>query len=174
MDLTKVEIAGPCKITFDGVDLGHTLGGVLITANREFTKVMVDKYGSTPVDFVLNGTEATIEFQAAQNGWYQLDKAMPETSSYDGAGVADRADIGGDAGYSLRSDAKQLIIHPLKNAATDFSEDITIYKAVNTSNVELPYRVDEQMTINMVMTALVDEAYGSGRRLGHIGPAAVS
>lgn len=174
MDISKVEIAGPCRITLDGVDLGHTLGGVLFTANREFTKVMADKYGSTPLDFVLNGTEATIEMSLAQTEYLQLDKSMPETSSYDGAGTADRADIGGDAGYSLRQDAKQMVIHPLKNAATDFSDDITLYLVASTGNVELPYRVDEQKVLALTFTALVSEAFGAGRRLGHIGPAAVS
>lgn len=174
MDLSKVEVAGPCRITANGVDIGHTLGGVTFRASREFTKVMADKYGSTPIDYVLNGTEAVIEFVLAQTEYRQLDLAMPETSSYDGAGVLDRADIGGDAGYSLRNDAVRLVIHPLKNAATDYSDDITIYKAVNNGDVEIPYKVDEQKVVPMSMTALVDEAYGVGRRLGHIGVADVS
>lgn len=174
MDLSKVEVAGPCRVTFDGVDLGHTTGGVTFKAAREFTKVTADRYGSTPLDYVLNGTEVTIEMTLAQTEWRQLDVAMPETSSYDGAGVADRVDLGGDAGYSLRADAKQLIIHPLKNAATDFSDDITIYLAVSTGEIEIPYKVDEQKVVGVTFTALVSEAYGSGRRLGHIGPSAVS
>lgn len=174
MDLSKVKVAGPCRITLDGVDLGHTLGGILFTANRELVKVMADKYGTTPIDYVLNGTEATLEFQLAQTDYRQLDPTMPETSSYDGAGTMDRIDIGGDAGYSLRRDAKQMIIHPLKNADSDLSEDITLYLVVNTGNVEIPYRVDEQKVVNCTFTALVSESYGAGRRLGHIGPAAVS
>lgn len=174
MDLSKVEVAGPCRITLDGVDLGHTLGGVLFTANRELTKVMADKYGSTPVDYVLNGTECTLEFQLAQTEFAQLDPLMPETSSYNGAGIMDRVDIGGDAGYSLRQDAKQMIIHPLKNLPGDLSDDITIYLAVSTGNVELPYRVDEQKVVSCTFMALVSEAFGAGRRLGHIGPSAVS
>lgn len=174
MDLSKARIAGPCRVTFDGVDIGHTLGGITLQSNREFTKVMVDRYGSTPVDFVLNGTELTIELTLAQPDYRQLDLSMPETSSYDGAGTSDRADLGGDAGYSVRGDAKALVIHPLKNAATVFTDDVTIYKAVSVSAVEIPYKVDEQQAVKLTFTALVDEAYGAGRRLGHIGPSAVS
>lgn len=174
MDLSKVRIAGACSIVFNGVNMGHTLDGVDFLADREFTKVMVDRYGSTPVDLVLNGTTATVKFKLAQADWRQLDFSMPETSSYDGAGVADRSDIGGDAGYSLRQSAAVLVIHPLKNAATDFSDDITIYKAVSSEPIPLPYKVDEQQVVEITMTALVDESYGVGRRLGHIGPANVS
>jgi hypothetical protein len=174
MDLAKVEVAGPCRITYKGVDLGHTLGGILFRADREFTKVMADKFGSTPIDFVLNGTEASLEFTLAQTEYPQMAVSMPETASYDGAGARDRTAIGGETGFSLRSVSGPLIIHPLRLADTDLSEDINLYLAVSTDPVELPYRVDEQKVVAMKMTALVSEAYGAGRRLGHIGPADVS
>jgi predicted ABC-type transport system involved in lysophospholipase L1 biosynthesis ATPase subunit len=51
---------------------------------------------------------------------------------------------------------------------------VTIYLAVSTENVELPLKIDEQRTIEVTMRALVSEAYGTGRRLGHYGPADVS
>lgn len=174
MDISKATIAGPCQITFDGVDVGHTQDGVDITVEREFADVLVDKYGTTPIDKVLVGTKAMIKFKMAQPNWRQLNIAMPETSSYDGAGTLDRTDIGGDTGYSLRQDAKQLLIHPLKNAPTDVEDDVTIYKAVSHGTITLPYKIDEQEVIEVEMIALVDESYGAGRRLGHVGSAAVS
>lgn len=174
MDIAQVEVSGPCSIVFNGVNLGHTLDGVTFNAEREFLDVVVDRYGSSPIDKVLTGTNVTVTVQLAQWSWRNLNVAMPETSSYDGAGVADRADIGGDAGYSLRADSAVLVIHPLKNAATDFSEDITIYKAVSGAPITLDLKVDAQLVIEIEFQALVDEQYGAGRRLGHIGPAAVS
>src|SRR3990167_9141645 len=111
MDISKARIAGPCTIVFNGVNLGHTLDGVDFSAEREFTDVNVDKYGSTPIDKVLNGTTAEITFKLAQPDYRQLDMSMPETSSYDGSGTNDRVDIGGDTGYSLRTDASVLVIH---------------------------------------------------------------
>jgi hypothetical protein len=98
MDISKARIAGPCLITANGVTLGHTLDGVEFNVERSFADVKVDKYGDTPIDKVLTGTVATIKFKVAQPDWYQWNLAMPETSSYDGSGVNDRADIGGDAG----------------------------------------------------------------------------
>lgn len=174
MDLNKAEIAGPCTVVYNGVNLGHTLEGVDFEAVREFADVLVDRHGSTPIDKVLTGTKCTIKFKLAQPNFAQLDAAMPETSSYDGAGTADRIDIGGDVGYNLRQNASPLVIHPMKRAATDFSGDITIYKAVNISKVTMPYKVDAQIVVEFEMIALVDESYGAGRRLGHVGPSAVS
>jgi hypothetical protein len=174
MDISKARITGPCTVVFNGVNVGHTLDGIEFTAERDFADVKVDKYGDTPIDKVLIGNRVMLKFKLAQPDWRQLDLAIPETSSYDGAGVADRTDLGGDAGFSLRSVSAPLVIHPMKNAATDYTDDITIYKAVSYENIEIPYKVDEQQAVEVTMIGLVDESYGVGRRLGHIGPAAVS
>lgn len=172
--LAKAEIAGPCTIIFGGIDVGHTIDGVEVEAERELKEVTVDKYGHTPIDLILTGNNLRAKFKMAQTEWDQWNIAVPETSSYDGAGVADRADFGADAGYSLRQDAKVLVIHPDKNPATDFSDDVTIYLAVSSETVTLPLKIDEQRVLEVTMRALVSEAYGSGRRLGHYGPADVS
>lgn len=173
--LAKAEIAGPCQITHKGIVLGHTLDGVELTASRELQEVNVDQYGHTPVDFVLSGNHLQVKFKLAQTEWDQWNAAIPETSSFDGAGTNDRADFGADAGYSLRQDAGLMVIHPLKNVATDLSDDVTIYLAVSsTPAVVLPLRIDAQRVMELTFDALVSEAYGSGRRLGHYGPADVS
>jgi len=174
MDISKVEIAGPLQITFNGVSVGHTLEGAELTAERDFTDVVVDKYGNTPIDKILTGNRLMLKFKMAQTEWAQWNIAIPETSSYDGAGVADRNDFGADAGASLRTEAKQLILHPLRNVATDLSDDLTIYKAVSVESVSMPFKIDDQRVLEVTMLGLVDESYGTGRRLGHYGPAAVS
>lgn len=173
MDIAKAKITGPCTITFNGVNLGHTLDGITFAAERSFADVKVDKYGDTPIDQILVGTKVTVKFKLAQTGFPQLDVSMPETSSYDGAGTLDRVDLGGDTGFSLRTQAFPLVIHPIKNTG-DVSEDITIYKAVSVENIEIPYKIDEQQVVEITMLGLVDESYGVGRRIGHIGAANVS
>lgn len=174
MDLNKVKIAGPQRVTFKAIDMGHTLDGVEFTYEREFEDVVVDKYGSTPIDKVLTGSSVMIKFKLAQSDWRQFDLAIPEGSSHDGTGSSDRVDLGVDAGYNLRQDSGLLVIHPLSKATSDTSEDITIYKAVSVENIEVPYKIDEQKVVEITMQGLVDETYATGRRLGHIGPADVS
>jgi len=172
MDITQVEVAGPCRITYKGVDLGHTLDGVEFSYEREFEDVVVDKYGSMAIDKVLTGSKATIKVKLAQNNIRNLDTAVPESSTVDASN--DRADLGVDAGATLRGESGQLVIHPLKNATGDQSDDITLYKAVSVETLELNYKIDEQVVVEVTFEALVDESYSSGRRLGHIGYAAVS
>lgn len=174
MDLTQVEIAGACRITYKGIDIGHTVDGVMLSIDRELAKVVVDRYGSSAIDYVLTGQTAKVSFKLAQFNNRSTDIALPESQNIDVA-TQDQTAIGADAGYSLRGDAGELVIHPLKYATGDRSHDIVLYKAVNTkSPVEMPYRVDEQLVLEVEMEALVDESYGTGRRLGHIGYAATS
>lgn len=173
-DISKAEITGPVSITYKGIVLGHVIDGVELTAERELQEVNVDQYGHTPIDFVLSGNHLKLKFKLAQTEFDQWNAAIPETSSYDGAGAKDRNDFGADAGYSLRQDAGPMIVHPLKNGATDLSDDVTIYLAVQTDNVVMPLQIDNQKVLEVTFDALVSEAYGSGRRLGHYGPADVS
>lgn len=175
-DIAKAEIAGPCLITFKGIVLGHVVDGIELTAARELTEVQVDRYGHTPIDFVLSGNNLQVKFKLAQTEFDQWNAAIPETSSYDGSGTNDRVDFGADAGYSLRAnnDAGVMVIHPMKNAATDFSDDITIYLAVSAESITLPLKIDAQRVLEVTFKALVSEEYGTGRRLGHYGPANVS
>ena len=62
----------------------------------------------------------------------------------------------------------------MRNAPTDYSDDVTIYLAVSVENIEVPLKIDEQRVIEVTFKAIVSEAYGTGRRLGHYGPADVS
>lgn len=173
-DIARAKIAGPQRITHGGIVVGHTLDGVELEAERELTEVEVDRYGHTPIDLVLSGNNLRLKFKMAQTDWDQWNIAIPETSSHDGSAARDRADFGADAGYSLRQDAKVLVMHPLANAEDNYSEDLTIYLAVSSETISVPYKIDEQRVIEVTMRALVSEAYGTGRRLGHYGPADVS
>jgi hypothetical protein len=173
MDLTQVEIAGPSRITYKGIDIGHTLKGVTLEVDRKFADVLVDRYGSMPVDKVLTGMTAKVMFELAQYSDRTMDIALPEGQNIDTA-TFDQTGIGADAGYALRGDAGLLVIHPLKYATGDQSHDVNIYLAVSTGKFTLPYLVDGQMVTAIEMEALVSEAYGTGRRLGHIGYTATS
>lgn len=173
MDISKVRI-GACQITYKGVNIGHTLDGVELTFEREFEDLTVDKYGSTPVDKALTGNKLMAKFKLAQPDFFSMDIANPEGEGADGT-IGDRIGLGTDAGYLLRQNAGLLVLRPLKNVSpVDDSEDIHIYKAVSAENIELSYKVDEQRVIEVTMQGLVDEAFGVGRRLGHIGPAIIS
>lgn len=171
-DITKLRVEA-CSVTFNGINIGHTKGGVVFIADRKFTDVTVDQYGTSPVDMILAGDALKIEVMFAEFSLANLKIAMPE-GDFETAGAGSRLGMGRDAGFSLRSVAAQMILHPLSRAAGDTSEDVVIYKAVSSDVVELDYKVDAQRVYKVTFAALVDEEFVSGRRLGHIGLVTIS
>jgi hypothetical protein len=164
---------GHCTVQFGGVDLGHTKDGVEFEFERESEDLVVDQYGSMPVDIALTGQNLTVKVYLAEVIASNLNIANPE-GDHDLGSSGERVGFGTDAGYLLSQDAKQLVLHPAKNAAADDSEDIVVYKAVSVESVALNYKIDEQRIVEVTFRALVDETNGNGRRLGHIGPANIS
>lgn len=160
-------------LTYGGVSLGHTSGGVTFNYEPSTEDLTADQYGDTPVDKVLTGQNVTVVANLAEPVVGVLNAAIP-AGLHSVAGAGERIGIGNDAGYSLRGDSKQLVLHPVDKSASDTSEDIVIYKAVVADSVELNYEVDGQRVFEVTFSALIDETYGTGRRLGHIGSTNVS
>jgi len=159
---------GAASLVFGGVSLGHTSGGVTFHYEPNSNDITFDQYGTTPVDKILSGENVQIVANLAEPVLAQLNQAIPGGDYALGAS-GERLGLGRDAGYSLRADAKQLVLHPVEKSSTDLSEDVVIYKAVVADTVELNYEVDNQRVYEVTFQALVDETYGTGRRLGHIG-----
>lgn len=164
---------GDCDVFFGGVALGHTKGGVEFTFEREFEDLTVDKYGSMPVDMALTGQNLMIKAFLAEITNDVMNVAIPEGKYALGA-TDDKLGLGTDSGYLLRQDAKVLRLHPRSRAVSDLSEDVNIWLAVSTENVELGYKIDEQRIIETTFRALVDETKPDGSRLGQIGPDTIS
>lgn len=164
---------GAASVTWGGVSLGHTHDGAKFIFDRKFQELEVDQYGKTPVDLALVGQDLKVEVTLAEPIVDYLFTAVPEAADAIG-GVGEKLGLGTDAGKSLRSLAKQLILHPLNKVATDLSQDVTIFQAVADEKLELDYKVDGQRVFKVVFRALVDETRGNGYRLGQIGPSTIS
>ena len=57
---------GPCRVTYDGVDLGGTLSNVVVNFKYEKAKLMADQYGNTLLDEAISGMEVTVETEIAE------------------------------------------------------------------------------------------------------------
>lgn len=164
---------GDCDVFLDSVHLGHTKGGVEFTFEREFEDLTVDKYGNMPVDMALTGNNLLVKAFLAEITNDVLNVAIPE-GDYALGGVDDKLGLGRDSGYLLAQDAKALRLHPRNKAATDYSEDIYIWKAASVENVEMAFKIDEQRVVEVTFRAFVDESKNNGERLGRIGPDTIS
>lgn len=164
---------GVCSISLGGNDVGHTLGGVKITITRKLTDLKADKYGESPVDKVLTDVELKVATKVAEPVIANIQKTLPE-SDYQIGSAGSRLGIAAGEGASMRASAQQLVLHPLSKAATDFTEDYTVYLAVPTASPVLNYEVAGQRVFDVEFDALVSEAFVAGRRLGHMGPSNIS
>lgn len=163
-DITNVQL-GPCQVTFNGVDLGHTKGGVEVTYEPEHQDISVDAYGNTVVQKVLKGEKLMAKMKLAEYTIANLRVAMPQTEF---AGAANkRITIGHKAGQLATADAAQLVLHP--QAEGTRRHDVVLYKAYAASVVVLPHNNDEEKLIEVEFHALLDESKSDGNYLGLIG-----
>lgn len=164
---------GDCEVWLGGQLIGHTKGGVEFTFEREFEDLTVDQYGSSPLDMALTGNNLLIKAMVAEPTTQNLSRAIPE-GDYDSGSADDKLGLGTDSGYLLRQDAQELRLHPRNKGATDFSEDVYIWKAVSSENIEMAFKVDEQRVVEVTWRALVDENQPDGTRLGRVGANLIS
>jgi hypothetical protein len=163
-DIDNVKL-GPCSVTFNGVDVGHTKGGVTVAYEAEYHDIQVDKYGNTVAEKVLIGETLKVTVPLAENTIANMEIAIPAATDVTG----DRATIGKDAGVRMGQYAKELVLHPLANLVTDLSEDVVLHKALVSEGIEWKYASDGERMAEVVFHALLDESKSDGNRLGFIG-----
>lgn len=74
---TKNVKLGVCTVTFDGVDLGYTKGGVEVEVATETKKVMVDQFGNSEIDEVILGRTCKAKVPLAETTIENLARIMP-------------------------------------------------------------------------------------------------
>lgn len=168
-NIDNVQI-GVQLLKFDGEDLGHTNGGCTFGYEPEYTDVVVDLYGDTAVDKSLLAEVVKVTVPLAEVTVDKLKNAVPTgTIVEDAEGGRKKLTIGSRAGKRLSEQAKKLTLHPSWLPEDDQSFDITLHKAVITSEVELEYQKDEQTVYEVEFTALIDESNDEGNLLATIG-----
>ena len=172
-DISNVQL-GVQNITYGTEDLGHTNGGCEFGYEPEYTDVVVDLYGNTPVDKALTGEVVRVTVPLAEVTLEKLKMAIPTgTLEEEVEGSVTRLTIGSIAGKKLSEGARELVLHPSWLPIEDKSFDIKLHKAVITSEITLPYRKDEQTVYEVEFTALIDETKTDGNFLAEIGTPAV-
>ena len=74
---TKNVKLGVCKVSFGGVDLGYTIGGVDVTVKTDTHKVMVDQFGKTPINEYIMGRQVTVKCPLAESTLINFAQALP-------------------------------------------------------------------------------------------------
>lgn len=164
-DPTQITI-GTCDVSWGGVDIGHTIGGAVVTYTPEYADIKGDLYGNTIVDKRLLGELIEVTMTLAQ---WDLDVTADAAMPIAGTESATKRTYGSEAAVSLLAEAKSLTLHPSRLGASDRSEDVLIYKAVVASAVPINYQNDTQKGFEVTFMGLIDTTKANGNLLFLIG-----
>lgn len=144
---------GACSVTWGGVDLGYTQGGVTVTISSSKHDTKVDQEGDTPVDSYVMSRTVSVKVPMAETTVDKLATILGTTGGTEASGVLS---VTTGVGISMRSGAKPLVLHPTSKASTDTSEDFTIPLANTTGDVTFAYEVDKERVFEVTFDAFPD------------------
>lgn len=169
-DVKNVKL-GVCRITFDGVDLGYTKGGVTVTVATETHKVNVDQFGQTPINEYITGRTVTVKVPLAETTLENLVAVMPgATLTTDATTPAKkRVDVPTGVGVNLLDYAKPLVLHPIALPESDKSEDFAVPRAATAGALEFGYDLENERLYTCEFNGYPDE----GNKLFTVGDTSV-
>ncbi|EAO3291456.1 Ig-like domain-containing protein [Shigella flexneri] len=150
---------GACKVSFGGVDLGYTKGGVQVEVATETLKVTVDQLGQTTISELVQGRNITITAPLAESVLKNMVDLMPgSTLSEEDNAVT----ITSAQGVNLIDVAKELVLTP--QDTTDYV--LTIPKAATAGNFTMTYQSDDVRVFSVQFTAYPDDNGVLGKMSG--------
>lgn len=144
------------RVTFNGVDLGATEGGVQVELKTQMADITLDQWGKTPADKRVSGYAFSVKFTLSElkniDNWKVVFPSAEEIVNGGTKSVLTSMNIGD----SLLAHAQQLVLHPLENANSDLSGDYLFYKAASTQVSGVKYGPDKQSGLQVEMTVFPD------------------
>ena len=150
----------PMRVSFgtagSEVDLGGTLGNVVLSVKYAKSSIMADQSGSTVRDRRVSGIEVSITTELAEVGNKDIWKVVFPHATKEGTGTGALAaiDFKDAMSDSDLANAKQLVLHPLAVATADKSQDYTFYRAVASAESSITYGPNDQARLKIVWNIL--------------------
>lgn len=145
-------------VTFDGVSLGFTKGGVEVNITQAFVDAIIDDFGDTPVKTYDKGVQIEVIVHLAESARANLAVAFPTAVV-----MGDRLKFGAQAGSVIPTG--RLVINPVQGNL----DPVVVYAARPTSEVALPFNLDDIATIDITFMGTIDADRADGDRLFRIG-----
>ncbi len=149
---------GVCSVTFGGVDLGYTKGGVEVEVTTETFKVMIDQFGNTPIKEYITARTCVVRVPLAETTIDNLVATMPGATKID-TDPKFRVDVVTNISADLKAIAAVLTLHPVA-AGADVNEDFTIPLAATAGAISYAYKLDEERIFNVEFNAYPDDTAG--------------
>ncbi len=141
---------GACQVKYgtsgSEVDLGKTLGGVVVKISEEGVDLKSDQYGSSPEDTVLTGGVCEVDVPMAEVGFDALSIVLQQDLIGAASGVIGENNVG----TSLLTNSKSLILVKYVDGAPSTAlTDVVHFPAAGVMpNAEITYDAENQRVVN--------------------------
>lgn len=146
----------PCRVNYKGIDLGATLGNVVIKIEDSLADLKSDQLGTTIIDKKVSGIKVTIETELAEVKLKDNWKVVFPSHKLVTSGSNKLFLFDSTVGVSLRDLAGQLILHPLSKPDSDLSSDILVYLATAEGKADLSFAHSDQQKLKVVWDMFPD------------------
>ncbi len=161
LDPQNLELT-PCRVTWNGNDLGGTLGNVSIKIETELSDLKADQLGTSVIDRKVSGQKYSVEFEIAEvknkDLWKILFPMNNEVTSGSKAMYFDS-----QIGYSMVSGAAPLLLHPLSLPNSDTTQDFYFWLTAANAKSEYVYSPTDQTKLKVVFDVYPDFTAGPPR-----------
>lgn len=147
----------PMRVTYNGVDLGGTLGNVLISMKYTKAEIKADQSGTTIRDRRVSGLEITVTTELAEVNNKDLWKVLFPHATEISTGTK-AIDFKENMGDSDLANAHELKLHPLSRADATVAYDFTFFKATASAESEYNAGPTEQSKMKIVWNILPDDS----------------
>jgi hypothetical protein len=146
----------PCRVKYKGVDVGATLGNVIVKIETALAELKSDQLGSTFIDHRVSGHKITIVTSFAEVKFKENWKIIFPMHKLVTQGGATLFYFDSEIGYSLASQAGMLSLHPLSLADSNLSEDFNVYLAAAEGKADYTFSPSEQVKLTCTWNVYPD------------------
>lgn len=146
------------NVSFNGVNIGFTKGGVDVNITMSSLDALIDDYGDTPIESFDRGTAIEVVINGAESARANLALAFPTAVV-----AGDRLKFGGQVGAKIPTG--RLVIEPVAGNL----DPVVVYKARATSDITISFNNEDIAVITTTFVGLIDTSRADGDQLFRIG-----
>ncbi len=155
---------GTCRITFGGVDMGFTIGGVEVAVATTTHETKVDQFGDTVANETIMGRTITVTAPLVETTIDNMTAVIPGakliTDNTVPASPKKKVEVSSGVGISLLAIAKELVLHPIAKPLTDKSEDLVIPLCATAGAMNFAYKYDAERVFSCEFKGYPDSDTG--------------
>jgi len=155
--VTEIRNIGTCRINLGGRDMGFTQGGVTVKITTDWHSVVVDKYGTVPLDDIDTGTNIEVTIPLVQASLDNYKSAFSTGSNT----LTDRLTFGRQVGTSITK--ARLVLDPINE-----SDGLVVYQAGCFDVDELGFNNEGERILNCHFKGYIDDDRAAGDKVFRI------